>query len=385
MNKRFRVRGKGKKGMTNKFANWMMLLLTFVTAFCNFLLPSDARTFKQALPGYQFQFPRDFASHEDFKTEWWYYTGHLKGDNGQTYGYELTFFRTGVNETKAGDTHPWKLDDIYFTHFAVSDLQKKKFVYFEKMNRGGIGPADASSENLAVKNENWFVEQLGDRTILRADGGGYSIHLALDSQKPPAVHGKDGVSQKASCKGCASHYFSQTRLATSGYLYVDKKPVKVTGLSWMDHEFGSNQLTSEQVGWDWYSIQLNNNTEIMLYVMRNNTGGIDTNSSGTVIYPDGKTKHLQLADFSVKALDHWLSPKTKGNYPMGWSVEIPSLKCKLKVTPAFPEQELATTKSTGVTYWEGASKVDGTINDAKIDGEAYVEMTGYSEKFHSSI
>ncbi|MDR3616401.1 MAG: lipocalin-like domain-containing protein [Candidatus Obscuribacterales bacterium] len=363
----------------------LLVLMTAMTAMNGFAQPVDARTFKQALPGYQFQFPRDYASHEDFKTEWWYYTGHLQGDNGQRYGYELTFFRTGVTEAKDGDVHPWKLDNLYLAHFAISDLQKKKFVYFEKLNRGGVGPASAATENFSVTNENWFVEQLGDKTVLRANGGGYSIHLLLDSLKPPVIHGKDGVSQKASCKGCASHYFSQTRLATEGFLYIDKKPIKVSGLSWMDHEFGSNQLTAEQVGWDWYSIQLNNKTECMLYLMRNNHGGIDPNSSGTLIFPDGKTKHLQLADFSVKAIDHWHSAKTGGDYPMGWNVEIPSAKCKLSIRPAFAEQELATGKSTGVTYWEGASKVEGTMNDARVEGDAYVEMTGYSEKFHQNI
>jgi predicted secreted hydrolase len=371
--------------MPMRYSCLTMLLLVLMTAMSGFAQPVDARTFKQALPGYQFQFPRDYASHEDFKTEWWYYTGHLQGDNGQRYGYELTFFRTGVTQSKDGDVHPWKLDNLYLAHFAISDLQKKKFVYFEKLNRGGVGPASAATENFAVTNENWFVEQLGDKTVLRADGGGYSIHLLLDSLKPPVIHGKDGVSQKASCKGCASHYFSQTRLATDGFLYIDKKPIRVSGLSWMDHEFGSNQLTAEQVGWDWYSIQLNNKTECMLYLMRNNHGGIDPNSSGTLIFPDGKTKHLQLADFSVKAIDHWHSVKTGGNYPMGWNVEIPSVKCKLSIGPVFAEQELATGKSTGVTYWEGASKVEGTMNDARVEGDAYVEMTGYSEKFHQNI
>ena len=368
--------------MTRYFSLLTLLLIFVNTLFC---YPLEARTFKQALPGYQFQFPRDYASHEDFKTEWWYYTGHLLGDNGQTFGYELTFFRTGVSQAKDGDTNLWKLDNLYLAHFAVSDVQKKKFVYFEKMNRGGIGPASASSENLAVTNENWFVEQLGDKTVLRADGGGYNIHLLLNSLKPPVVHGKDGVSQKASCKGCASHYFSQTRLATDGFIYIDKKPVKVSGTSWMDHEFGSNQLTAEQIGWDWYSIQLNNKTDCMLYVMRNKNGGIDPNSSGTLVFADGKTKHLQQSDFSVTPIGHWRSPKTGGNYPMGWNVEIPSVKCKLTIQAVFPEQELATAKSTGVTYWEGASTVDGTMNDAAIKGEAYVEMTGYSEIFRPKI
>jgi predicted secreted hydrolase len=363
----------------------IVLVLAVVCLQVLALGSAQARQFKQALPGYQYVFPRDHAAHEEFRTEWWYYTGHLQADDGRHFGYELTFFRTAYADAKAGDQHPWKLDNIYLAHFAVSDEQKRKFFYFEKLNRGGAGPAAARSENYYVANENWFVEQLGDKVVLRADAPGYAIHLLLNSLKPAVIHGKNGVSQKASCKGCASHYYSMTRLETEGYIYVDNKSSKVSGLTWMDHEFGSNQLTKEQVGWDWYSVQLKNNVEVMLYLLRDAHGGIDPNSSGTIVYPNGKSRHLNLAEFSAKALGRWHSDRTHGEYPMGWEVEIPSEKCKLTIKPSFEDQELATGKSTGVTYWEGTASVEGSFADKKVDGQAYVEMTGYAEKFHQSI
>lgn len=345
----------------------------------------QARQFRQALPGYQYAFPRDHAAHEDFRTEWWYYTGHLKSADGQRFGYELTFFRNGVSEAREGDEHPWKMDDIYLAHFAVTDRQKRKFYYFEKLNRGGAGPADARAENCYVVNENWFIEQLGDKFVLRAEAPGYSIHLLLDPLKPPIIHGKNGISQKASAPGCASHYYSLTRLKTDGYIYIDKKPLKVSGLSWMDHEFGSNQLTAEQVGWDWYSIQLKNNTEVMLYLLRDAHGGVDPNSSGTIVYTDGRSKHLALADFKVEALGHWRSDRTKGTYPMGWRVDVPTEKLELTIRTALVDQELVTGKSTRVTYWEGAADVSGSMAGQKVTGQAYVEMTGYAEKFQKKI
>jgi predicted secreted hydrolase len=364
---------------------WVLLLLVFAWLNVFSLASAQAREFKQALPGYHYVFPRDHASHEDFRTEWWYYTGHLQTDEGKHYGFELTYFRTGLADAKEADRHPWKLDNIYLAHFAISDEQKRKFYYFEKLNRGGAGPAFARSENYYVANENWFVEQLGSKMVLRADAPGYAIHLLLESLKPEIIHGKNGVSQKASCKGCASHYYSLTRLKAEGYIYVDNIPSKVSGLAWMDHEFGSNQLTKEQVGWDWYSIQLKNNVEVMLYLLRDAHGRIDPNSSGTVVYPDGKSRHLTLADFTTKTQGQWHSNHTQGDYPMGWVVEIPSEKCKLTIKPAFEDQELATGKSTGVTYWEGTASVEGLFADQKVDGQAYVEMTGYAEKFHQAI
>jgi predicted secreted hydrolase len=362
------------------------LLISLMLLWC--LAPlqtSEAREFLQALPGYQFKFPRDHAAHEDFRTEWWYYTGHLETVDHKHFGYELTFFRNGMAKADEKDHSPWKLNNIYLAHFAVSDINNKQFHYFQKLNRGGRGPAAASSDNYYVYNENWFVEQLGKQMVLRAEAPGLAIHLDLDSAKPEVIHGENGISQKAACKGCASHYYSLTRLQTNGFIYIDGKPAAVTGTSWMDHEFGSNQLTSEQVGWDWFSVQLSNNTELMLYLMRNSKGGIDPNSSGTVIRSDGSTRHLKIADFKVTSTKKWKSPSSKGEYPMEWLVEIPSEQCKLKITPAFERQELETDKSTGVTYWEGASTTEGSFRQKPVKGEAYVEMTGYSAQFKNSL
>jgi predicted secreted hydrolase len=364
----------------------VLLLILFSACFIS---PSFSREFRPALPGYQFKFPKDHAAHEDFRTEWWYYTGHLKTTEGKRFGYELTFFRNGVDSADNINADkimsPWKLDNVYLAHFAVSDVSNKKFYYFQKLNRGGLGPAAARSDNYYIYNENWFVEQLGKNMVLRAEAPGFSIHLNLENLKPEVIHGQNGVSQKAACKGCASHYYSLTRLKTDGVIYIDNKASLATGLSWMDHEFGSNQLTKEQVGWDWFSLQLSNNTEIMLYIMRNAQGGVDPNSSGTVIRSDGTTRHLFKGDFKVTELKKWTSPASKGIYPIKWTIEVPSEGCKLTITPAFEQQELETSKTTGVTYWEGASAADGIFAGKPVKGEAYVEMTGYAAQFKKNI
>ncbi len=346
---------------------------------------SLARTFQQATPGYTYQFPRDHASHNDFKTEWWYYTGHLNAADGKRYGYELTFFRSGVDDDNAPRNTAWKLDNLYLAHFAVTDEAGKRFLFTEKLNRGAMGVAGARDDVYNVWNETWLAEQLGNRMLLRAESPEFDIHLLLTPEKPPVIHGRNGISQKATCEGCASHYYSMTRLQTEGMLYREGKPVPVKGLSWMDHEFGSNQLAREQTGWDWFSLQLDNGEDVMLYLLRHEDGRIDPNSSGTYVDRNGRARHLDLKDFQITVLDRWTSPKTGGNYPIRWRVEIPSETLSVEVSPVFPEQELVTTQSTGVTYWEGSSTVRGQKKGRPVKGQAYVEMTGYAEQFRQRI
>lgn len=359
---------------------WLPLLLLL-------LIPlAWAFQYQAASPGYQYQFPRDHASHPNFKTEWWYYTGHLQTTDGKRYGYELTFFRigneliqnTGENLRKQG---PWTTKNLYAAHFALSDVNNKQFFYSEKLNRTGLNVAGARNDTYYVWNELWLAELLGNQMVIRADSpdGKQEIHLLLSTEKAPVVHGKNGISQKASCPGCASHYYSMTRLKTEGMLILNGVAQPVTGVSWMDHEFGSNQLAENQRGWDWFSIQLNDRTEVMLYLLRQDDGQIDPNSSGTIIDADGKSRHLTLNDFKVETTGAtWTSPASKGKYPMGWHITIPSEDLSLNVTPSFENQELYTPGSTGVSYWEGSSSVAGRKRGQPVSGQAYVEMTGYA-------
>jgi predicted secreted hydrolase len=352
----------------------LLLLVPFALGF----------QYKPALSGYSYQFPQDHASHDNYKTEWWYYTGHLQTKAGKRYGYELTFFRIGNDPSiRTDNTSAWNTNNLYATHFALSDENQKSFFYSEKLNRAGLNLAGARSDVYYVWNELWLAELLGNQMVLRANSpdGKQELHLLLSSEKPPVIHGKGGISQKASCVGCASHYYSLTRLKTDGILLIDGKAEPVTGLSWMDHEFGSNQLSREQTGWDWFSVQLNDNTELMLYLLRHEDGTIDPNSSGTWINAQGQSRHLNLSDFKVtESGKKWTSPTSKGTYPMGWKIEVPSEKLDLTVTPSFENQELYTSGSTKVAYWEGSSYVSGNRAGKTLQGNAYVEMTGYAKE-----
>jgi predicted secreted hydrolase len=343
------------------------------------------RSYKKALPGYQYKFPEDHYSHDQFKTEWWYYTGHLVSKDNKRFGYELTFFRTGADHEPANKSSAWKLENFYLAHFAVTDESGKKFRFYEKLNRSGLNLAGARSDAYYVYNEGWSVEKLGDHYLLKADAPDYSIHLLLDALKPPVIHGVNGVSQKASCVGCASHYYSMTRLKTQGTVFIGDKPLEVTGTTWMDHEFGSNQLSSEQSGWDWFSLQLDDNRELMLYLLRRTDGSFEPASSGTIVDAQGKATHIKLEDFKVTTSGLWHSPKSGANYPMGWHVVAPSAGIDVNLQATQQDQELMTARSTGVTYWEGSVSIKGTSNGKPVSGQGYVEMTGYGEKFKKKI
>lgn len=339
--------------------------------------------FKRALPGYTLTFPTDHAAHPDFQTEWWYYTGHLQTAAGKAYGYQLTFFRHRLDSS--GPTlnpSKWFADNIYMAHMAITDETGRRFVYGEKLNRAALGLAGAATERYHVWNEDWVAERLGSVYHLKGDIPGFQLNLILTPLKPPVLHGpqQDGLSQKGEGQGHASHYYSLTRMRTEGVLHTDDGVFEVAGVSWMDHEFGSTQLKDYQVGWDWYSVHLDNDHELMLYHIRHKDGTSDPYSSGTLIYPDGQSLHLRREDFHIQAHATWRSPKSGAVYPQRWTLRVPRAELTLHLEPVLAEQELVTDNSTRVTYWEGSVRVRGTMQGRPAAGAGYVEMTGYVQR-----
>lgn len=349
------------------------------------LLLASSFRYRVVLPGSRLSFPQDHYSHPEFKTEWWYYTGHLETDGGRRFGYQVTFFRIGLRDRQRDEkTSPPLFTDLYMAHFALSDKGKRSFFFRDRANRGYRGRAGALVHRYLVWNEDWRVEGRGESHVIYVQDRDRTLRLRLVPLKPPVLHGQMGFSRKGEGRGRASYYYSLTRLQTEGVLEIGGKKEAVHGLSWMDHEFGSDQLGEDQVGWDWFSVQLENKTEIMLYLIRRQDGSVAPSSSGTLVYQDGTARHLTLKEFHVEILKRWESPKSGGIYPMHWKISIPAEGVDLEITPFFPQQELDTRKSTRVTYWEGAVKVRGTYRKRPIQGLGYVEMTGYVEKLRLS-
>ena len=341
----------------------------------------ESPVFSQVLPGYAYQFPKDFNSHDDFRVEWWYYTGNLEEiETARPFGYQLTFFRVTLNNEGANPNQSqWKLGHVYFAHMTLTDIDGEKFYYFERINRKGVGNAGADADRLMVWNEDWFLEGKGKTHSLKAMESGTGIELQLVPEKKLVIHGNNGISKKGSEKGNASHYFSYTRMKTTGQIFVKGKAYNVIGSSWMDHEYSSNQLNDELVGWDWFSLKLDDKTELMLYLLRRKTGGVDSFSSGTFIAADGSSRHIKQEEFIVRPLSYWTSKKSGIVYPASWELKLPNFGIKLTLSPDLNEQELYDLRSISASYWEGSVSVEGTIRGDSIKGKGYVELVGYGK------
>jgi predicted secreted hydrolase len=338
--------------------------------------PAGAQ-YQQAAPGYRYEFPRDHFNHPQFQTEWWYYTGNLTATDGRRFGFELTFFREGVDRPEtAPDT--WEVRDIYLAHLALSDLDRGNFFHSERVNRAGPGIAGAAEAEKRIWNGNWKVTWNNGSQKLEAIEDHFSVSFTLMPLKPPVIHGENGLSQKAAGTGHASHYISLTRLRTDGRVELGGTSYAVSGQAWMDHEFFTAQLASDQAGWDWVSVQLADHTELMLFRMRKKDGSADPFSSGTFVDAEGRATHLRSADFSMTPSGaRWKSAETGATYPVEWNLAAPNLGLQLHVKTRLPSQELASKSPVAPSYWEGAVDVSGTHGNTSVEGVGYLEMTGY--------
>jgi predicted secreted hydrolase len=342
-----------------------------------FFLQPLAAQYRTALPGYGYEFPRDHFSHPDFQTEWWYYTGNLKSAEGHKFGFELTFFRQAVSRDPA-KTAAWDVKDLYLAHLALSDLEGGKFYHAERTNRAGPGMAGASEAGGRIWNGNWQIQWEDSDQKLQAIDDRFQLRLTLHSEKPPVIHGENGVSQKAEGPGHASHYISLSRLATSGTAELGGKKFNVSGASWMDHEFFTHQLASDQTGWDWLSLQLADDTELMLFNIRRKDGSIDPYSAGTYVDAQGRTTHLRAGDFVLRPTgEKWKSPVTGALYPVHWNIAVPRLGIELEAKTPLDSQELTGKTKLAPNYWEGAVVLNGMRNGQALGGVGYLEMTGY--------
>lgn len=344
-----------------------------------------AAEWKLALPGYRYAFPYDHFAHPDYRTEWWYFTGNVTSSDGSDFGYELTFFRQGRHSRPVASMGVWDSGELYLAHLAFTDIGGRRFRHSERLNRAGPGLAGADRETRRIWNGNWSVRLVGDGNWeLEAVHPDFTLHLSLVSEKAPVLHGESGVHQKAEGAGKASHYISLTRLRTSGEIVLEGKRLAVTGSSWMDHEFFTHSMSDEQTGWDWFSIQLNDGTELMAYRLRHRDGGVDAFSGGTFVAKNGATTRLQLKDISFRNTAAWKSPESGAVYPVAWEIEIPRIGLRLSARPRMDAQELRSERRIGPSYWEGAMRFTGTRDGKPVSGVGYLELTGYADEVNLS-
>ena len=361
---------------------WCSALLAVATA-------APAAGWRTADPAYAWSFPADHWAHPGYKTEWWYFTGHLEStaDPGRRFGYQLTFFRVGLLPEPRPLDSGWAATDLILGHAAITDVARGEHRFSETLYRavpllGGFNrypvPAIAWSRGPAGTDGGSSLHWTdgGFALAMEDDAQGFAIRLDVHPEKPIALQGPNGYSRKGEAAGAASQYYSLTRLRTEGTLRIDGKDIPVRGRSWMDREFGSNQLDEDQIGWDWFSLQLDDGRDVMLYLLRDAAGGTDT-ARGTIIPRDGPPRYLDAGSFSARPTGSWRSAASGAEYPSGWRVEVPGEDVRLTVVPLLLDQENRGALGGGISYWEGAVEVRGDGGSAV--GRGYVELTGYGE------
>lgn len=322
-----------------------------------------------------FHFPEDHGPHPEYRSEWWYFTGNLTAPAGRPFGFQLTLFRFALAPTPSDRSSAWAAGQVFMGHLALTDPQSKRFHAFERLSREALGLAGARAEPTRVWLEDWVVEGRADGGFrIAAFAGEVGIDLDLRAMKPVVLQGEDGLSQKSAQPGNASYYYSLTRMEARGAVRALGPELPVNGLVWMDREWGTSALGPNQVGWDWFALQLDDGYDLMFYQLRREDGTADPFSKGAWVDPAGSYRPLRAEEVTVKVLGDWRSPRDGARYPARWRLLVPSAGLDLEVRPLIPDQEL----HLSVRYWEGAVQVTGTRADQRVAGRGYVELTGYA-------
>jgi predicted secreted hydrolase len=350
----------------------MMTLMAVISA-----ATGEAPRWRQVTGPPELAFPRDHGAHFEYRTEWWYVTGLSADEEQRRYGFQITFFRQGL---EPGDPEPGKTSlrarQIVAAHLAIADISERRFLHSERLRRVAGGLAGASQADLEVWLDDWRMVRGADGVIaITAHDSEQDIGLDLELRPQGQLvrHGDRGYSQKGEVIGNASVYLSWTRLAVEGELSLADSRRAVSGSAWFDHEWGTSQLGRGVVGWDWFSLRFDDGRDLMLYRLRQADGGAAPHSSGTVVAVDGTVSILASDDAEIEVLERWISPATGASYPIRWRLRVPAHDIDVEVRALLATSELDGTATTGVIYWEGPVEASGSQR-----GAGYVEMTGYA-------
>ncbi len=343
----------------------IVIIILFISA------ASFAENYIKLSPNDSVKLSRDLYYRKDFASQWWYLTGHLETETGRKFGYELTFFVIGVNKKEFQSA--FGLNNLYISHFAVTDIKRNKYYRKEEISRGAYKAAGASAASLNVFVYDNKLNGNLNQMHIKAETDEFSIQLNLKSTKKPILNGDNGYSNKVyGCGECASLYFSITDMDTNGVITINGQNYSVSGKSWFDREINSDYNTDNIEGWDWFSIMLENNRELMIYRIRNKEGKANKSSYAVLIDKNGNKQQLDFSKISFEITEYFKSEITGSKYPVGWHIRIPEKNIDIKVKPYVKNQEFIANYSTFNHYWEGACGVTGTDT-----GKAYVELTGY--------
>jgi predicted secreted hydrolase len=325
-------------------------------------------------PGRAIEFPRDFGSHPDFRTEWWYATGWLSpsgsAGSGESLGFQVTFFRSRP-AIDAANPSAFTPHQLLIAHCALSDPQRGRLWQDQKIRRAGMGLARAAEGDTDVQVESWTLRRTGDVYAVNVAAEEFTLRLELAPTQPPLLNGERGVSRKGAAPQAASYYYSLPHLAVRGTIVRNGRREAVQGEAWLDHEWSSEYLESGAVGWDWIGINFADGAALMAFEIRG-AGHEALWAGGTLRGADGAAQILAPDQVRLVPGRTWQSPRTGTTYPVEWHVHAGTRELELK--PLMDDQENDTRLSTGAVYWEGAVRA---YEAGRAAGRGYLELTGY--------
>ncbi len=304
-------------------------------------------------PGRVLEFPRDHGAHPDFRQEWWYITGWLKTSRGEDLGFQVTFFRARP-DIRTDNPSRFTPRQLILAHAALADPKKGRLRHDERASRTALGIAGSREGRTDVWVDDWKLVLDGDRYHTRIVGRDFSLDLEIEATGQPLLQGEQGFSRKGHAPGEASYYYSRPQLAVRG----SANGAEVTGTAWLDHEWSSQYMAGDAVGWDWCGINLADGGALMAFRMRGRDGGV-------AYAPDGVT---------FEPVRSWKSPRTGVTYPVSMRVTAGGRRYLLE--PLMDDQELDARESTGTIYWEGAVRA---LQEGREAGRGYLELTGYGK------
>jgi predicted secreted hydrolase len=336
-----------------------------------------AEGFARAVEPARIRLPADHGPHPRFRTEWWYFTGNVDDEAGREFGFQLTFFRFALASEPPVSESRWASNQIYMAHFAITDRAQQRHRVAQRVVRDSLGVAGARATPFAAWLDHWSARSTGAEFLpmrLVADDADESISLDLvvASGKPVVLQGNRGLSQKSTAPGNASYYYSYTRSPAAGLIVIDGEEHRVSGLAWIDREWSTSSLGPDLVGWDWFSVQLIDGHDLMLYALRGPSGAVQPSSAGTLVTADGLSRRLERNQFDLRPADYWRSPATGIRYPVVWEMLVPELALDLIVRAVIPDQE----QDLAVRYWEGSVDYIDRRSGRRL-GRGYMELTGY--------
>ena len=324
----------------------------------------------------EFEFPADHFPHPNFQSEWWYFTGNLVGSNKQTYGFDLTIFRYGLSTDPDTSLSPFQNSQIFLAHFAIADINRQQYLSDEKISREVVGLTGVSVAPLTIKVDNWSITQLDaqkEQWHIKADSGDFAMDLELNALRPIVLQGQQGLSRKSETPGNASYYYSIPKLAVDGKIRLSNQTIPIAGTAWFDREWSTSVLESGQIGWDWFGLHIAEDMELMYYQIRQANGKPASQNHGVLILDNGAREIKLGSEVQLKPLAYWTSKKTRARYPIKWQLTSAEHALDLTISAKFNDQQWDGT----FIYWEGAVTTTGVFQNKPINGEGFLEMTGY--------